>query len=59
MLIDRGTRKSKLAPVICALITRLRLLMCRDDAADPFIMDLVVFATYSRFRHSMHPQWRA
>jgi AraC-like DNA-binding protein len=47
-LIDRGTRKSKLAPPLCALITRQLLLMCRDDAAAPVSVDTVAFATYSR-----------
>lgn len=47
-LIDRGTRKSKLAAPLCALITRQLLVMCRDDAVEPVSMDTVAFATYSR-----------
>ena len=47
-LIDRGTRKSKLAAPLCALMTRQLLLMCRDDAAEPVRKDSAAFATYSR-----------
>ncbi|MDP3850595.1 MAG: AraC family transcriptional regulator [Luteolibacter sp.] len=49
-LIDRGSRKSKLARPLCATITRQLLLMCRDDAADPVSTDTPAYATYARCR---------
>lgn len=49
-LIERGTRKSRLAGPLCAAITRQLLLMCRDDAADPGNTDSAAFASYARVR---------
>ncbi len=48
MLIDRGTRNSKLAHPMCALLTRQLLLMCRDDAAESISTDKVAYLTYLR-----------
>ncbi|RPJ31587.1 MAG: AraC family transcriptional regulator [Verrucomicrobiaceae bacterium] len=53
MLIDRGVRKSRLARMLCSLITRELLLLCRDDAADPGNTDSPAFATYTRARELM------
>jgi AraC-like DNA-binding protein len=47
-LIDRGIRKSRLARPLCASITRQLLLMCRDDAAEPFSTHTPAYETYSR-----------
>jgi AraC-like DNA-binding protein len=49
-LIERGTRKSRLAGPLCAAITRQLLLMCRDDATDPGNTDSAAFASYTRVR---------
>jgi AraC-like DNA-binding protein len=48
MLIDRGIRKSRLAPPLCAVITRQLLLMCRDDAAGLMNTDTAAYRTYLR-----------
>jgi AraC-like DNA-binding protein len=53
MLIDRGVRKSRLARPLCAQITCLLLMMCRDDAVDPGNTDSPAFATYSRAKELM------
>jgi AraC-like DNA-binding protein len=50
VLIDRGIRKSRLAPALCAIITRQLLLMCRDDATEPGNTDTAAFVTYSRVK---------
>ncbi|MGL4399536.1 MAG: AraC family transcriptional regulator [Luteolibacter sp.] len=47
-LIDRGIRKSRLAPPLCAIITRQLLLMCRDDAAGRVNTDTPAYGTYLR-----------
>jgi AraC-like DNA-binding protein len=49
-LIERGTRKSKLAAPTCAAITRQLLLMCRDDAIEAGDQDTAAYASYLRAR---------
>jgi AraC-like DNA-binding protein len=58
-LIERGTRKSRLAGPLCAVITRQLLLMCRDDAAEPGNSDSAAFASYTRVRDFIEREFLA
>ena len=57
-LIERGIRKSRWARPVCGLITRQLLLMCRDDAADPFDTESPSFVAYTRVRQFIEGRFR-